>query len=667
MSPTPAAAAAAAAAVSKASALRLAQLRVADSHVPDALSFGMLIQHCTDHGLFRLGRLLHGRLVLLSVVPDNFLGSKIISMYARFGHLHEAQWAFEAIPIKNLFSWNAMLLAYSVNDQVCSTLRLFYSFPSSSFLPDAFTLSCLLKSISSSSFSSSANLITASGIHSFAIRLRYDSDLFVSNGLITVYGRSGDVNSARKIFDEMPTRDVVSWNSIISCYSQEGYYDDCLKLYKDMEVGMGGVMPNGVTVASVLRACSQVKDLIFGMAIHSFAVDIGIEADAVVYNSILGLYASCGSLDYARYVFDNMINKDVVSYNTLISGYMTYGFVNQAMELFHQTPTPVLATWNAVIGGLAQNKHFSCVLELFRAMQTAAFRPNSVTLSSVLPAVSFYSNLLSGKQIHCYAIRNHCDENVYVATALIDAYAKAGFLPGACRVFEESNARSLIVWTAIISAHAAHGNVVAALSVFHQMLETKVQPDPVTFTAVLSACAHAGEVDEARRVVNVLMPEFGISPAAEHYACMIGALSRKGMLKEAVEVIDRMPFQPNAKAWGALLNGAAVYRDVELGKYAFERLFKMEPNNTGNFVVMANLYSQAGRWKEAQWMRDKMKGVGLAKVPGCSWVEGTSDLHVFITQDATNKQYKDLPALLDGLVRLMREEGYVAREEVDEE
>ncbi|XP_020574438.1 pentatricopeptide repeat-containing protein At2g37310-like [Phalaenopsis equestris] len=566
-----------------ASPLRLAKLHVADSRAsPEVLSFGLLIQHFSDCGLFLHGRQLHARLVLLSVIPDNFLGSKLISLYSRSGNLYDARLIFDAIPIKNLFSWNAMLLAYSFHGQTASFFRLFCSIPTS-LRPDAFTLSSLLKSISSQT-----SVTATKEVHSFSLRLGYDSDLFVSNGLITVYLRSGDISSARKLFDKMPERDVCATRllSAQKSFIWNGSPQVCL----------GEWDGNGFR----------------GLQLHHWAI--------------------C-----------------------------------KAMKLFHLMPAPVLSTWNAVIGGLVQNNCFSHILDLFQAMQTAGFRPNSVTIASVLPAVSCHSNLLRVKQIHCYAIKNDFDQNLYVSTSLIDAYGKAGFLEGANWVFERTASRSVIVWTAIISACAIRGDADAALAFFGRMLQVRMQPDSVTFTAVLSACAHGGEVKEAHSILHVLMPECGISPAVEHYACMVGALSRKGMLTEAVELIDRMPVKPNGKVWGALLNGASVYRDVELGEYAFGRLFEIEPGNTGNFILMANLYSQAGKWKEAEKVRERMKGVGLAKIPGCSWIEGSGGMQVFITRDVNNEHSEEIFFLLDALVGMMREEGYLTKEELDEE
>lgn len=464
----------------------------------------------------------------------------------------------------------------------------------------------------------------------------------------------------------MPNRDIVSWNSLISGCSQGGLYEECFRLYFEMERGLDGVRPNGVTVACVLHACAQTKDLATGMRVHHFAAERGIKIDEVLWNSVIGFYAKCGSLDYARALFDEMEGKDAVSYNAMITGYMAYGFVDKAMEMFHRMENPVLSTWNAVVAGLAQNNRHSDALDAVRAMQDSGFRPNSVTLSSALPAVSFYANLLAGKQVHCYAIRNNCDQNTYVATSLIDIYAKSGFLSGARCVFERTKGRSLIVWTAIISAYASHGDADAAIAMFNTMLYGGIQPDPVTFTAVLSACAHAGAVGEARRIFDTTA-DHEITPAMEQYACMVGVFSRCGMLEEAFDFICKMPVEPNAKAWGALLNGAAVFGDVGLGRIAFEKLEEIEPENTGNYVVMANLLSGAGRWGEAKMVRGKMKGAGLAKIPGCSWIETSNGLKVFVARDSSNEQSEELYAALEGLLGLMREEGYVSRDELDEE
>ncbi|KAL3536335.1 hypothetical protein ACH5RR_004796 [Cinchona calisaya] len=443
--------------------------------------------------------------------------------------------------------------------------------------------------------------------------------------------------SARYLFDEMPYRDLVSWNSMISGYSQVGYYEECKKLYKEM-LDLKGFRPNGVTLVSVLQACAQSNDLVLGMDVHRYVIESRIEVDLSFCNSIISLYAKSGSLDYARELFDEMSEKDEITYGAIISGYMAHGFVDKAISLFREMRNPRLSTWNAVISGHVQNNQQEEASDLVREMQKFGCRPNCVTLASILPTLSHFSNLKGGKEIHAYAIRNNYDGNVYVATAVIDTYAKLGFINGAQSVFDRTRHRSLIIWTAIISANAAHGDANVALDLFNEMLYSGLQPDPVTITAILSACAHSGLVGEAWGIFHSLVPKYGIQPSVEHYACMVRVLSRAGKLSEALNFINGMPFEPSAKVWGPLLDAASLSGNVELGKFICDHLFKMEPENIGNYIIMANLYSKAGRWEEAEMVREKMNNIGMKKVAGSSWIEKHGCLQGLTVEDVSDER-----------------------------
>ncbi|GMY18867.1 pentatricopeptide repeat-containing protein At2g37310 [Fagus crenata] len=546
-------------------------------------AYGCLIQHCNDHGLFRQGKQLHARLALFSVTPNNFLAAKLITLYSKSNHLREARNLFDKIPSKNIFSWNALLIGYSLNNMHLDTLKLFLSLVSSNLMdvkPDCYTISCALKALSSL-FSHSR---LAKEVHCFVLRRGLELDIFVLNAWITQYSRCDEIGFARTVFDRMLERDIVSWNSMIAGYSQAGEM-----------LGLAGLWPNGMTIVSVLQACGQSKDLSFGMEVHRFINENQIDIDVSVCNAIIGLYAKCGSLDYARELFDEMSEKDEVTYGSIISGYMVNGFIDNAMDLFQEMKKPGLSTWNAVISGLVQNNRHEGVLDLVLEMQACGFKPNTVTISSILPTISYLSKLKGGKKIHAYAVRNSYDSNIYVATAIIDTYAKSGFLHGAKWIFDQSKGKSLIIWTAIISAYAAHGDANTALGLFNDMLNDGIRPDPITFTAVLAACAHSGVVEEAWKIFDAMFMKYGIQPSVEHYACMVGVLSRAGRLSEAVEFVSKMPIETSAKVWGALLNGACVSGDVVLGKFVCDNLFEIEPENTGNYIIMANLYSQAGR------------------------------------------------------------------------
>ncbi|KAJ4850919.1 hypothetical protein Tsubulata_030326 [Turnera subulata] len=631
----------------------------------DYALYGRLLKHFTERRLPWQGKQLHARLAILSTTRDNFLTSKLINLYGKTDHFSYARQVFDQIPCPNTFSYNALLIACSINNRHTQTLEVFWELACSGspdVMPDNYSVTCLLKSLSGSLVSC---VRLGKEVHGFAIQRGYDVDVFVGNSLISYYSKCEDLVSARKLFDGMREKDVVTWNSMIAGYSQAGLYEECKDLYREM-VRCSGFKPNGVTMACVLQACGQSSDLHFGMEVHRFAVDEGVPIDVSAGNALIALYAKCGSLDYARELFEEMGEKDEVAYGSLISGYMLHGFVDEGMKLFREMKSRGLSTWNALLSGLAQNNQHDVVMDLVREMHTSGFRPNTVTLASVLPTLSYFSNLRGGKEVHCYAIKNNFDRNIYVATAIIDTYAKSGFLGGARKVFDRSKDRSLIIWTAIISAYSAHGDANSAVSLFEEMLNNQIQPDSVTFTAVLGACTHCGAVDKAWEIFNSMSKKFYIEPSSEHYACMTGVLSRAGRLSEAVEFVSEMPMEPDAKIWGALHHGASLSGDVEVGKFTFDHLINIEPENTGNYIIMANLYSQAGRRKEADDIRERMNQMGLKKIPGISWIETSKGLRSFIAIDSSCGETDEIYGMLEGLAGLMREETNAMQDEFDE-
>ncbi|XP_059305690.1 pentatricopeptide repeat-containing protein At2g37310 [Lycium ferocissimum] len=625
--------------------------------------YGHLLQLCKEHHLIRQGKQLHARLVLSSTIPNNYLASKLINFYSKTKHLKEAHQVFDEIPERNTFSWNALLIGYSSQNYHVETLKLFSSFLLNNFdvKPDNFTVTCVLKAVSGVLGDS----ILVKMIHCYVVKNGFDSDVFVLNGLISSYSKTGDMVLAKSVFDEILERDVVSWNSMTSGYSQCGFYDECKGLYREM-VKLEGFRPDGVTVVSVLQACAQSNDLILGMEIHHYIIENKIEVDISVFNSIIALYSKCGSLDYARELFEEMSERDEITYGAMISGYMTYGFVDKAVSLFQELEKPSLSAWNALVSGLVQNNLYNRALELVREMQLSGVQPNAVTLSSILPGISDIAFAKGGKEVHCYAIKSECNQNIFVATGLIDTYAKLGFIQLSFRVFDHTKDRSVIIWTAIISAYANHGDAKVALDLFNVMLSHCIKPDSITFTAVLAACAHSGLVEDGRRIFE-LLAKYGIEPLDEHYACMVGVLSRAGKLSEAVDLIGKMPIEPSARVWGALLNGASIYGDVEVGRFACSRLFEIEPENTGNYTIMANLYSKAGRWEEAQDLRKNMKKFGLKKITGSSWMETCQGVKSFIASDESNEEAGEVYGVLERLLGLMRDDGYVMMDEFNEE
>lgn len=181
--------------------------------------------------------------------------------------------------------------------------------------------------------------------------------------------------------------------------------------------------------------------------------------------------------------------------------------------------------------------------------------------------------------------------------------------------------RNVISWTAIIDGHGKHGRAMDAIHVFEQMKHSGTMPNLITFISVLSACSHAGLVDQGWHYFNTMTQIYSLIPAQEHYACMVDLLGRAGQLDEAQNFINKMPIEPGADVWGALLGACRVHDNIELGKLAAEQLFKLNAKRAGAYVVLSNIYAAAGRWDDASKVRKVMKERGINKEPGCSWIE----------------------------------------------
>ncbi|CAI8613086.1 unnamed protein product [Vicia faba] len=473
----------------------------------------------------------------------------------------------------------------------------------------------------------SGDALRVKEVHADAARCGVTSDVFVANALIHAYGKCKCVEGARRVFDDLVVRDVVTWTSLSSCYVNCGFPRKGLNVF--CEMGWNGVKPNPVTLSSILPACSELKILKSGKAIHGFAVRHGMIENVFVCSALVSLYAKCLSVREARAVFDLMPRRDVVSWNGVLTAYFSNKEYEKGFSLFLQMSRDGVkadeATWNAVIGGCMENGRTEEAVEMLRKMQKMGFKPNEITISSILPACSFSESLRMGMEIHCYVLRHWKVGDLTSTTALLYMYAKCGDLNLSRNVFNMMRRKDVVAWNTMIIANAMHGDGKEALFLFDKMLLSRIKPNPVTFTGVLSGCSHS---------------------------------SRAGHLNEAYKFIQRMPMEPTASAWGALLGACRVYKNVELAKISAKKLFEIEPNNPGNYVSLFNILVTAKLWSEASKIRILMKERGIAKTPGCSWLQVGNRVHTFVVGDKSNMESDKLYNFLDELVEKMKMAGY---------
>eukprot|EP01018_Ginkgo_biloba_P016412 Gb_25554 [translate_table: standard] len=500
-------------------------------------------------------------------------------------------------------------------------------------------------------------IVDGKRIHVHMVKSGFRPDVYLETKLVIMYAKCGCLADARRVFDKMSQRNVVSWNSLIAAYAQQGCGEKALALFYQMQ--RTEMKPDPFTFASVLRACVGLTALEQGKEVHVQITRSGFESDIVLLSTLIDMYAKSGCMDYARQVFNKMSQKNVVSWTTMIAGYVKCGSLESALKIFEEMPQRDVVSWNAMIEGYAQHRYYEKALALYVQMQRAGMRPSLSTFPSILGVCSDLAALEQGKQIHAHLIKNVFVLDVMLGSALLDMYAKCGSINFARQVFEEMPQRNVVSWTTMIDGYGKHGHAKDAIQLFEQMQESGTKPNHITFVSVLSACSHAGLVDEGWLCFDSMIQRHHLTPKVEHYACMVDLLGRAGQLDEAHHFINSMPIEPGADVWGALLGACRVHDNMELGKLAAERLFELNTEKAGAYVVLSNIYAAAGRWDDALKVRKMMKERGVSKEPGCSWIEVEKKLHMFHVGDRSHPQTEEIYATVEQLAGQMKEAGYV--------
>ncbi|XP_058089519.1 pentatricopeptide repeat-containing protein At4g33990 [Magnolia sinica] len=587
---------------------------------PDFFTFPVVLKACEELGD---GRKVHCLVLKLGFGSDFFVAASLIKLYARFGLVVDARRVFDEMLVRDLGSWNAMISGYCQNGKAAEALWLFEEVLLDGERMDSVTVSSVLPVCAPLQDHLMGRLI-----HVYVIKHGLDFDVFVSNALINMYAKLGYMRDAQRVFDGMEVRDLVSWNSMIAAYEQAGEPIAALGFFHEMKGN--GLRPDVLTVVSLASVAAQSGYCQNGRSVHGFVMRRGwISEDIFVGNALVDMYAKMGKIDDAQKVFDRMLMKDVISWNTLITGHAQNGLANEAIELYHMMD------------------EYEGIVE------------DQGTLVSVLPAISHVGALQQGMRIHGRSIRVGLHLDVFVGTCLIDMYTKCGRLDDAMLLFRQVPTRSSVPWNAIISGHGIHGHGEKALYLFGEMQQEGVKPDHITFVSLLSACSHAGLVDQGQQCFQLMRECYKIEPTVKHYACMVDLLGRAGHLDTAYEFIESMPVRPDASVWGALLGACRIHGNVELGALASDRLFEIDSENVGYYVLLSNIYAKIGKWEGVDKVRSLARERGLKKTPGWSSIVVNNRVHVFFTGNRSHPQCEDIYKELGLLLAKMKSLGYV--------
>ncbi|CAL9233432.1 unnamed protein product [Arabidopsis halleri] len=663
-------------------------------------------------------QLVHCRVIKSGLVFSVYLMNNLMNVYSKTGYALHARKLFDEMPLRTAFSWNTVLSAYAKRGDMDSSCEFFDQLPQrdsvswttmivgykkigqyqkairimgemmrEGIAPTQFTLTNVLASVAATRC-----LETGKKVHSFIIKLGLRGNVSVSNSLLNMYAKCGDPMMAKVVFDrmvvkdisswnamialhmqvgqmdlamaqfeQMAERDIVTWNSMISGYNQRGYDLRALDMFSKM-LRDSLLSPDRFTLASVLSACANLEKLCIGKQIHSHIVTTGFDISGIVLNASISMYSRCGGVETARRLVEQRGTKDlkIEGFTALLDGYIKLGDMNQAKNIFDSLKDRDVVAWTAMIVGYEQHGLYGEAINLFRSMVGGGQRPNSYTLAAMLSVASSLASLGHGKQIHGSAVKSGEIYSVSVSNALITMYAKAGNITSASRAFDLIRCeRDTVSWTSMIIALAQHGHAEEALELFETMLMEGLRPDHITYVGVFSACTHAGLVNQGRQYFDMMKDVDKIIPTLSHYACMVDLFGRAGLLQDAQEFIEKMPIEPDVVTWGSLLSACRVYKNIDLGKVAAERLLFLEPENSGAYSALANLYSACGKWEEAAKIRKCMKDGRVKKEQGFSWIEVKHKVHAFGVEDGIHPQKNEIYITMKKIWDEIKKMGYV--------
>ncbi|KAI7753271.1 hypothetical protein M8C21_000193 [Ambrosia artemisiifolia] len=629
------------------------------------------------------GRQIHGVVVVTGFESDVFVANTLVVVYAKCGEFLDSRRLFDQIPERNIGEFYE------------KAVELFKDMVGSGLRPDEFSLSNIINACTGL-----RDVNEGRKIHGYLVKHGYSSDPFSCNALVDMYSKVGDFDDAKAVFDQIINPDIVSWNAVIAGCVLHEYNDTALELMVKMR--RAGIKPNMFTFSSVLKACSGLSLQDLGQQFHSILIKSDIELDSFLCCGLIDIYSKCGEMEDAKRVYNMMPEKELIAFNALLCGHSHNDNDIEALSLFVEeyrdgvgfNETTLLAVLNSAAGlqvvNVSEQIHG---LSLRTGFQSDPFVINSLIdsyakcgsvekarkvfdespiadLATFTSLISAYSQSGQGEEaIKLYLIMQDLElkPDSFICSSLLNTSASLSAYEqdDATRAFSEVPEKGIVSWSAMIGGFAQHGHGKEALSLFDDMLKDGIAPNNVTLVSVLCACNHAGLVTQAKQYFESMEEVFGIKPTQEHYACMIDILGRAGKLDEAMDLVNKMPFEANASVWGALLGAAKTHKNVDLGQIAAQKLMLLDPEKSGTHVLLANIYASAGLWENVADIRRLMKDSKVKKEPGMSWLEVKDKVYTFMVGDRSHSMTKEIYEKLEELMDLVSKEGYVPVLEID--
>ncbi|KAG0491319.1 hypothetical protein HPP92_004717 [Vanilla planifolia] len=658
--------------------LRLLSELQCHSLSPNQFVFSSSIVACSKLNSLSFGKQVHSKVIVSGFGVDPFVSASLIDMYSKLGDTDLAISIFRQYPYRDPVFFNSMVSGYVSIGAYDKALLLFREERKFVyFKPTEFSFGSILKACSV------VNKEVGMQLHGLIMKSGYNSNCFVGTSLVDMYGRLGLVENLEKAFQDILSDDIALYNAVIGGYSRNNL--DVIALDFFSELIMQGFTPNECTLSTALKSCAGLKSSCWGRAIHGIVLKSEFCEDIVVKTAMIDMYMKCGKVEQGCSIFDSMNERNIVSYNSMIFGLGQKGYFVQALSLYKEMkyqfvefdPSTFVAlmhstlgqlwavygdvvkhglgsnlmirntllsclidnglaqetlnlfnrmrerdvvSWTTVISGLVQLDLHTDATELFKQMCSSDIFPNSFTFSSVLKACGSFAGLKQGRCIHGCSFK-HGIMDEFTNSSLLDMYAKCGVLEDSRRLFDEVDSKEIVFWNSMITAYAQHGLGREAIGLYKLIEEKNIDPNHVTFVSLLSACSHSGMVEDGVRLFELMVSRHSLLPLTEHYACMVYLFGRAGFLDRAKLFIDTMPFEADASVWTVFIAACKLHGNFELADLARKKLDRMLCEDKSTLVLVSNVFSEVGKWVDAEEARTKISAGGMKKEPGLSWVQ----------------------------------------------
>ncbi|GFY86318.1 tetratricopeptide repeat (TPR)-like superfamily protein [Actinidia rufa] len=418
-------------------------------------------------------------------------------------------------------------------------------------------------------------------------------NVFSWNVMISGLAGSGRMSEAEQVFDQMLERDSVSWNSMMSGYFNNGRYRHGLKVFALM-IWEGDSLPGPLSFSCVMKACARLGYQKLAFQLHGLVEKFDFGRDVSIQSSIIDMYIKCGALDLAEQVFLRVSNPSLFCWNIMIYGYWKLYDIESALDLFNQMPERDAVSWNTIISILSQQGYGNHSRILFVDMWNQGFGPNPMTYASILSACTNMSDLGWGAHLHARIIRMEQNLDVYVASGLINMYAKCGCLESARQIFNNLTEHNVVAWTSLIAGVAQFGHGEEALELFKRMREVPVALDEFTIATVFGVCSSLKDIS-----LGAQHHAYAIKTGMDCSVAVVNALiimyTKCGDVQRANRAFDLMPIRDTI-TWTVMVTSLSQNGDV--GK-ALEYFNKMPERNVVTWNSMLSIYTKHGVWEES--------------------------------------------------------------------